>query len=200
MRKIGTIVRLQVQLDSIKTDMKPYEQYTPVPNLKSVPKLRLDDAGVHGIATDGQVLPDVHNREHPHSKYRGNNGISIGFTSHYNAMRTRFGCHLTNGIAGESILVDTTEMLALESIEHGVVIIGNGREVHIGPWLVAHPCAPFSRFCLQFPEQAKPDKRITEALQFLDDGMRGFVAVYPEEFGTAEICLGDVVYTLDEPE
>lgn len=197
MRKLGEVVRLQVQLESIKTGSKPNERYTPEPHLMAVPILRFGADGVQGIAATGAVLPDVHNRTHPHSKYRGNNGISIGFTSHYQAMRDRFGEHLTDGIAGEGILVECSDVLPLDAIENGVVIVGDDGEITIGPWEVAHPCAPFAKFCLQYPEGAKPDRRITEALQFLEGGMRGYLAVYPEDTEVVEIRLGDVVYALN---
>lgn len=197
MRRLGEIVRLQVQVDSIKSGTKPNERYTPQPNLTAVELLQLDSDGVHGIAADGSVLPDVHNRTHPNSKFRGDNGVSILFTSHYQAIRDRFGHHMTDGIAGEAILVDCDERIPLEEIARGVVIVGDEREITIGPWDVAHPCAPFSKYCLQFPEGARPDRRITETLQFLEHGMRGFVAVYPEAAEAAEIHLGDVVYALD---
>lgn len=197
MRKLGVIVRLQVQLDSIKTGKKPSERYTPEPNLTAVPALRLNSDGVYGVAEDGSMLPDVHNRTHPHSKFRGDNGVSILFTGHYDAIRDRFGDHMTDGIAGESMLVQCTNMIPLEAIERGIVVVGDGREITIGPWEVAHPCAPFSKFCLQFPEDARPDRRITETLQFLENGMRGFVAVYPDDADPVEIRLGDVVYVAD---
>lgn len=197
MKCIGEIIRLQVQVESIKSGKKPHERYTPEQHLKSVEFMRLNADGVQGVTSDSSILPDVHNRSHPRSKYRGNNGISIGFTSHYNAIRERFGDHMTDGIAAEAILVDCDEMIPLEVIERGIVIVGDDREITIGPWEVAHPCAPFSKYCLQFPEDAKPDKRITETLQFLEDGMRGFLAVYPESADPVEIHLGDTVYVLD---
>lgn len=196
MRELGRIVRLQVQVDSIKSGTKPHERYTPDPNLVSVPMLRLNADGVTGVA-DGAELPDVHNRNHPHSKFRGDNGISVGFTSHYQAMRARFGDHLTDGIAGETMLVEFNENVPLRAIELGLVILGEDRRIEIGPWDIAHPCAPFSKFCLQFPEGAKPDKRIKDTLQFLENGTRGFVASYSTDLPDAEIRIGDVVYALD---
>jgi hypothetical protein len=50
----------------------------------------------------------------------------------------------------------------------------------------------FSRFALRFPEEARPDATVTEALRFLSDGMRGYYARYhgPE----ARITAGDLVY------
>lgn len=197
MRRLGEIIRLQVQVESIKTGKKPHERYTPEEHLRPVEALHLNADGVQGVASDGSILPDVHNRSHPRSKYRGNNGISLCFTGHYGAMREQFGGHMTDGIAAEAILVAYDEMVPLAEIERGVVITGDDREIRIGPWEVAHPCAPFAKYCLQFPENAKPDKRITETLRFLEDGMRGFLAVYPETTEPAEIRLGDVVYALD---
>lgn len=197
MRKLGTIVRLQVQVESVKSGAKPHERYTPEPHLKTVDALRLNADGVEGIASDGSTLPDVHNRSHPRSKWRGNNGISLGFTGHYNAMHDRFGDHMTDGIAAESMLVDFPGLLPLEAIQQGIRIVGDGRDITIGPWEVAHPCAPFSKYCLQFPEDAKPDRRITETLQFLEDGMRGFLAIWPETADPVEIRLGDEVWTMN---
>lgn len=196
MQLLGTVVRLQVQLDSIKTGTRPLQTYTPYENLTSVPMLRLTADGVEGVSTAGETLPDVHNRTHPHSKFRGDNGISIGFTGHYAAMRERYEEHLTDGIAGENILVDFAGIVSLDDIAAGVVIEGDDRRIEIGPWDIAHPCAPFSKFCLGRPGDSKPDRAVTETLQFLENGMRGFVAVYPEDDGTAEIRVGDRVWAI----
>jgi hypothetical protein len=194
MERLGTIVRLQVQLDSIKTQGAVHEQYTPYPNLTSVPVLHLTADGVQGETAAGEMLPDVHHRTHPHSKFRGDNGVSIMFTGHYAALRERFGAHLCDGIAGESILIERDGIVPLEMVAGGVVIVGPDREIPIAPWDVAHPCSPFSKFCLDIPAESTPDRRVTETLQFLEHGMRGFTAVYAADLGTAEIHIGDVVY------
>ncbi len=197
MRELGRIVRLQVQRDSIKTGTRPLQTYTPSPNLTPVQALRLDADGVAGVDEGGNVVPDVHNARHPQSKFSGDNGISIGFTSHYEAMRNRFGDHLSDGIAGDNILVVNDELVPLDMIANGIVIVGEDREVRIGPWDLLHPCAPFSKYCLQIPGDTKPDRRVTETLQFLEHGMRGFKAIYASGLPVAEIRLGDVVYALD---
>ena len=137
--------------------------------------------GFAGVDEGGNAVPDVHNATHPHSKFRGDNGLSIGFTSHYAAMRARFGDHLVDGIAGENILVAHDEIVSLGHIASGIVIVRENRELRIGPWVVAHPCAPFSKFCLQVPGDTKPDRRVTETLQFLEHGMRGFTATYASD-------------------
>lgn len=197
MRKLGEIIRLQVQRDSIKSGTKPYQTYSPTPNLLSVHTLRLDGDGVEGIEHSGEALPDIHNATHPQSKFKGDNGLSLGFTGHYAKMRDRFGDHLSNGAAGENIIVEFDDQVSLEMIEKGVVIVGDQREVQVGPWVILNPCSPFTKFCLQVPGETKPDRTVTEALQFLKNGMRGFSAVYTEEASLVEIRVGDAVYAVD---
>lgn len=197
MRELGKIVRLQVQEDSVKTGTKPYQTYSPTPNLKSVHMLRMNADGVEGIDDGGETLPDVHNATHPNSKFSGDNGISIGFTGHYKEMRDRFGEHLSNGAAGENITVECDDHISLETIENGIVIVGDQGEVRISPWVILNPCSPFTKFCLQIPGETKPDRNVTDSLKFLQNGMRGFSAIYTGEVSPAEIRLGDTVYALD---
>ncbi len=64
--------------------------------------------------------------------------------------------------------------------------------MHLEAIIVAEPCAPFARWALQLPDDAKPDRRVTEALQFLGNGTRGFYCRYsgrPER-----IALGASVF------
>ena len=197
MQELGRIVRLQVQRDSIKNGVKPFEVYTPVPNLVSVRSLHLTADGVEGIDESGTRLPDVHNATHPASKFRGDNGVSIGFTGHYTSMRDRFGDHMTDGIAGENITVAFNKNVSLEMIENGIVIVGAQGEIRIAPWVILTPCNPFAKFCLKLPAETKPDRTVTEALQFLMNGMRGFSAVYDADMPQANIRIDDVVYALD---
>src|SRR5207253_1296007 len=79
----------------------------PAP-LLSVPALDLGESGVSAWNAQGERILDVHHKDHPASRnVRGSNGISIGFTAHYDALRARFGTHLEDGLAGENILVQT---------------------------------------------------------------------------------------------
>lgn len=196
MRKLGEVTLLQVQVDSIKTGVKPNQRYTPEPHLTAVPVLRINNNGVEGVTEAGDILPDVHNSTHPSSKFTGNNGISLGFTSHYDVMRERFGDHMVDGIAGEGIVVGNDTRIPLEALAGGIVIKGDDREIVLNGWAILNPCAPFTRFCLHVAEGQKPDRTFTEALKFLGEGLRGFQTVYPDDAGTAEIRLGDEVYAL----
>jgi hypothetical protein len=184
---IGTVVRLQVQESSLKVGDKP-RRYDPAP-IRSVPAISLDPTGVIGLAENGETLLDVHNHDHPSSKNRGGeNGISLGFTAHYLAMRQRFGQHLADGIAGENILIEADRQFPLEALAAGVVVEGTGgRRLELRPIIVAAPCVEFSRYALRFPDGARPDAAVTEALRFLDAGMRGFYATYTGEPAVVEI-------------
>jgi hypothetical protein len=186
-RLIGTIVRLQIQESSLKVGDKP-RRYDPAP-LRSVPAISLGPAGVVGLAENGETIVDVHHREHPSSKNRGGeNGISLGFTAHYLAMRRRFGQHLVDGIAGENILIEADSPFSVEDLAAGVVVEGSGgRPLQLRPVIVAAPCVEFSRYALKFPDGARPDATVTEALRFLDAGMRGFYATYTGEPAVVEI-------------
>jgi hypothetical protein len=186
-RLIGTIVRLQIQESSLKVGDKP-RRYDPAP-LRSVPAISLGPAGVVGLAENGETIVDVHHREHPSSKNRGGeNGISLGFTAHYLAMRRRFGQHLVDGIAGENILIEADSPFSVEDLAAGVVVEGSGgRPLQLRPVIVAAPCVEFSRYALKFPDGARPDATVTEALRFLDAGMRGFYTTYTGEPAVVEI-------------
>ena len=187
MRLIGTIVRLQIQESSLKVGSKP-RRYDPAP-IRSVPALSVSAAGVLGLAENGETIVDVHHHDHPASKNRGGeNGISLGFTGHYLAMRQRFGQHLADGIAGENILIEADRQFVVDELAAGVVVEGNGgRRLELRPVIVAAPCVEFSRYALRFPDDARPDATVTEALRFLDAGTRGFYATYQGEPAVVEI-------------
>jgi hypothetical protein len=186
-RLIGAIVRLQVQESSLKVGDKP-RRYDPAP-IRSVPALRVSAAGVVGLAESGESILDVHHHDHPASKNRGGeNGISLGFTGHYGEMRQRFGQHLADGIAGENILIEADRKFVVDELAAGVVVEGNdGRWLELRPVIVAAPCVEFSRYALKFPEDARPDATVTEALRFLDAGTRGFYATYKGEPAVIEV-------------
>ena len=187
MRLIGTIVRLQIQESSLKVGDKP-RCYDPAP-IRSVPAIGLSAAGVVGLVENGESIVDVHHHDHPASKNRrGENGISLGFTGHYREMRQRFGQHLADGIAGENILIEADRQFREEELAGGVVVEGTAeRQLELRPVIVAAPCVEFSRYALQFPDDARPDATVTEALRFLDAGMRGFYATYSGEPDVVEV-------------
>ena len=193
---LGPIVRLQVQTSSLKIG-EGNQQRFDLGALRSVEEIEVDDGGVWGIAADGPRIADVHHRDHPRSKIRGTlNGISAGFTRHYAEMRNRFGDHMTNGVAAESILIDYDQIVDLSALEQGIVVqTQTGAMVHLVEFAIAEPCAPFSRWSLRYPEGKRPDRTVTETLQFLSNGLRGYYCRYIGP--PARIRLGDQAFFAD---
>ena len=194
MELLGPIVRLQVQASSLKVGEPPRRRYDIGP-LQAVASLTLEPGGVVGWTVGGERVDDVHHRNHPTSKHRDtdHNGGSVGFSSHYAAMRERFGDHLADGLAAENILVQTDLMLGEDDFAGGLLIeTRDGVRVRLDDPLVATPCVEFTRFAMRFPGDARPDRTVSEALAFLDDGMRGYYVAYAGP--PVRLRLGDRVW------
>lgn len=176
MREIGIVKQVQVQRGSLKVGEKPNQRYDPAA-LLVVDSLEVSGEGVVGLLMDGGRLIDVHHAAHPNSKNQTRNGISVGFTGHYAAMRQRFGAHMADGIAGENILIESAHPWRLAELGTRLVFESAAGQVHLDEVLVALPCTPFSQFALQAPASGDPLKA---ALQFLNEGTRGFYATAPQ--------------------
>jgi hypothetical protein len=191
MRTIGTVTRLQIQRGSLKRGEKPTRVYDPTP-LVAVPALSVSPDGALGASpSDPDTwIVDVHHRAHPQTKNEdGLHGISLGFTSHYRAMRERFGDKLSVGCAGENIIANVEQRLTYEELAGGVAILApDGTErVRLKVLQVAHPCRPFTGWALG--KMVEPEE-LKKHLQFLDNGMRGF---YCQGEGTGTVSIGDSI-------
>ena len=191
MRTIGTVTRLQIQRGSLKRGEKPTRVYDPTP-LVAVPALSVSPDGALGASpSDPDTwIVDVHHRAHPQTKNEdGLHGISLGFTSHYRAMREHFGDKLSVGCAGENIIANVEQRLTYEELAGGVAILApDGTErVRLKVLQVAHPCRPFTGWALG--KMVEPDE-LKKHLQFLDNGMRGF---YCQGEGTGTVSIGDSI-------
>ncbi len=188
---IGTIIQLQVQQSSLKIEGESGRHYDPAP-IQVVASLDLDPGGVVGRDERGTPVLDVHHRDHPMSKNRNVNGISIGFVTHYELMRQRVGEHLLNGLAGENILIETDQSYALADLpEHLVIETTCGEQIELVEVQVAEPCVEFTKFALQYDPASKPDATVAETVDFLRRGMRGYYATYLG--APASIQPGDVL-------
>jgi hypothetical protein len=138
-------------------------------------------------AADEAVL-DVHHADHPDTRnVRLRNGLSLLPRAHYDALRARYGPHLADGTAGESLLVETTGPwteadlageLHLETDDGGTLALSGLR--------AAPPCVEFSRFCLRLP-LGPVGPAVEQALVDLDGGARGF---YARTAGTGRVRAG----------
>src|SRR6266550_964933 len=173
MRTIGTVTRLQVQRGSLKSGEKPTRTYDPTP-LLAVPVLYVSPDGALGGSPGGMWVVDVHHRSHPVTKNEdGLHGISLGFTSHYDAMREHFGDRIEVGCAGENVIAATHGRFTYDDLAGSVAILApdGGERVRLQVLQVAHPCRPFTGWALG--QQVEPEE-LKKHLQFLDGGMRGF--------------------------
>ncbi len=193
MDPLGPIVRLQVQRASLKIGTPPHRRYDPAA-LLTVPAIEVSAAGAVGLTDRGERVTDVHHRAHPASKNRGENGISIGFSSHYDAMREALDRdRLAEGSAGENMLVASERRWDEKSLAGGLLIeTADGDQLRLDAVVVAVPCVEFARYALRFPDEARPDRTVTAALAFLNDGIRGYYATYAGP--PAVVRLGDRVY------
>lgn len=179
MEFLGEVVHLQVQRASLKVGARSRRWYDPTP-LQAVTTLELDQPGVHGITATGERLRDIHHADAHESRNRdGRNGLSLGFTSHYDAIRARFGPGLRRGDAGENVLVRSARVWSLAELQPGLVVVNAaGAELRLEHIVVAEPCVEFTRFALGLPPESVTDERVTGGLRFLGDGMRGYYATY----------------------
>jgi hypothetical protein len=194
MREIGRIKHVQLQRSSLKQGQRPQRYYDPAP-LLLVERLLLAHGGVSAVGANGEAIIDVHHADHPETKQvQGKNGISFGFTSHYRAMRDQYGAHLTDGCAGENILVESDQVWSLDQLGQSLVIQRAGEQIVVlASLLVAAPCVEFSHFAHLSPDPLTADQ-LRATLQFLDGGMRGFYARLADDQPAAEIHAGDRVF------
>lgn len=192
MRLLGSIVRLQYQRDHLKVPAGRFKRYDPS-NIIAVDELRFTPDGVEAGSIESPII-DVHHRSHERSRNRGDNGISIGFTGHYNVMRNRFGDRLTLGVAGENIIIDNPNRILEAELASGIAIETAAGSALIDGIIVAAPCVEFSRYALDYPQDERPDHTVTETIAFLNEGVRGYYAGVAQSF---TLHLGDRVFIRD---
>jgi hypothetical protein len=196
LQQLGLVLKLQVQRSGLKVpapaDAVHPRVYDPVALLE-VAELLLTPDGVVGLP---QRVIDVHHRQHPDSRNVDVNGVSVGFTSHYAAMRDRFGPQVTDGLAGENVLVTAEGRVDEARVAHGLGIrTRDGEMVRLTKVIAAEPCVEFTRYALQLATADKSNEQVTDGLRFLRVGTRGFYATYTG----AEVVVrtGDAVFALD---
>ena len=192
MQAIGTIALLQIQRSPLKTGDKPQRVYDPAPILH-VEQLAIGIDGAFGLAPGQGWIVDIHHRAHPDSRnLDGRQGISLGFSTHYGAMRERFGSRIALGCAGENIIVEATRQFVIDDLEAGIAIFApDGSErLRLAVFDVAHPCKPFTGWALGGTVESDVLK---SNLQFLEGGMRGFLLGAET---TGVVSVGDRVAVL----
>ena len=116
-----------------------------------------------------------HHRLNPKRKvWRANRLLSIGFTSHYAAVRDRFG-NGRLGCAAENVIVEHDRIVTVDDLAGGVQIRSADGDVVVDlePATVAKPCVPYTKYLLD--DYDADDETVAPHRDFLDGGMRGFV-------------------------
>lgn len=186
---LGSIIRLQIQTRPLKVGDGRFRRYEPAA-IVPVESLDITPDGV-AATIDGERVIDVHNTAHPLSRNRGGNAVSVCFSGHYAEMRERFGATIRDGIAGENVLIAFDGLIGEDDLDPGLAIETAGGLAHLEQIIVAAPCVEFSRYALAYPDGVRPDHSVAEALQFLNDGMRGYYASVP---APATLRVGDRVF------
>ena len=184
------IVRLQVQRDPLKVGKAPLRTYRPAA-IVPVDRLVAGPRGVHGVTADGAEIIDVHHQDHPRSRdRRGRAGVLFMGTGDYVALRARYGEHVTDGIAGETMLLDAPAGLARLGLPPVATVFTADGPLELRDVREAAPCVEFSRFCLRQEPSPVVDDAVRQTLVELDFGARGYRSVAA---GAATIRVGDVV-------
>lgn len=187
------IVRLQIQLRPLKDGRAPLREYRPEV-IQPVDRLLITPRGSVGEWVKGAVgrrAIDVHHQDHPQTRGRkGAGGVTVIGSGDYLRLRHRYGPHLVDGIAGESILVDAPDGLAGQAFPDRFRIRTHDGMINFRLGRIASPCVEFSRFCLGEQASAQASDAVRQALIDLDGGARGYRAA---AVGPGTISIGDQV-------
>lgn len=186
-RLLGKITLLQVQRTPIKM---PGGRYDPQP-LLAVDEALVGPDGVVG-SRDGSWLLDAHHAAHPARRGNAGRAVSLGFTGHYRLIEEHFG-EVPLGVGGENLIVECPDRIFLKDLLGEAVVRGSEGELTLTGARVAAPCLHFTSFLLGLDRVAERPE-VSDHLEFLGEGMRGFVM--GAEPGTTPrlVRLGDEVW------
>lgn len=195
---LGTVKLVQLQPNGLIVE-RPSGYFYDESRRVEVDQLMINSRGIEAVAPSGERVLDIHHLDHPDKEYDDDDLVCIGFSSHYDKMRERFGDHMVYGSAGENIIIefsdevwldDLGEKLAFENQDTGQVLI-------LEQIQVAAPCEEFSHFTAQKQEERLPANELKEILQFLSDGRRGFLLVLAKGQEDGSVRPGDKVYVVN---
>ena len=196
-KELGTIKLVQLQPKGliIEND-KGY--FYDVDRRLVVDQLIVNSNGIEAAKADGEKVLDIHHLDHPGKKYAEDDLICIGFTSHYDKMRERFGEHMVNGAAGENIIIDYPEEIWLDDLGNQIAIENQetGQLLILDLARVARPCDEFSHFAAQRQDERMAADELKDVLQFLNKGRRGFLLILKEGQNEGVVRVGDKVFAI----
>ena len=198
LHELGRVKLVQIQPSGLIIDT-PSGGFYDASRRVEVDRLFITPKGISATSPEGEQVLDIHHIDHPDKAYDNDDLVSIGFTSHYEAMRTRFGEHMVDGAGGENIIIEYDEEVWLEDLGQ-LMAIENSESGHKTLFDVmdfAAPCEEFSHFAANSQEARLPADQLKATLQFLGNGRRGFLLVMRDGQETAIVRTGDRVFTLE---
>jgi len=194
-REIGAVKLVQLQPSGLIIET-PSGYFYDASRRVEVDQLLITTKGIEATTPGGEHVLDIHHLDHPDKEYDDDDLVCIGFTSHYNAMRARFGDHMGDGIAGENIIIDFDQELWPEDLGQRIAIenVETGQLALLDMVSFAAPCQEFSHFAAQSQDENLPADELKSILQFLGDGRRGFLLVLSENQGEVTVKPGDKVF------
>ena len=196
-RELGKVKLVQVQPDGLIIET-PSGYFYDASRLVEVDRLCITSLGIEATTPEGEHVLDIHHIDHPNKAYDNDDLVCIGFTSHYQEMRVRFGEHMVDGIAGENITIEYEREVWLEDLGQQIAIenADTGRMARLDVLNFAAPCAEFSHFAARSQNKQLPPPKLKDTLQFLGNGRRGFLLVLSEVQGPATVRSGDKVFVV----
>lgn len=195
-RELGKVKLVQVQPSGMVIDT-PSGKFFDVSRRVEVDSLIITALGIEADTAAGEHVLDIHHINHPDKAYK-DDLVSIGFTSHYAAMRQRFGEHMQDGAAGENIIIAYDGEVWLDDLgqQVGIENTQTGQQTLLDILRIATPCNEFSHFAASSQHARLPAMELKSTLQFLNNGRRGFLLALAEGQETATIQAGDRVFAI----
>ncbi len=196
-REIGAVKLVQLQPTGLIIET-PSGYFYDASRRVEVDQLLITSKGIEATTPRGEHVLDIHHLDHPDKEYDDDDLVCIGFTSHYNAMRARFGDHMVDGIAGENIIIDFDQEVWPEDLGQRIAIENaeTGQLALLDMESFAAPCHEFSHFAAQSQDKKLPADELKSILQFLGNGRRGFLLVLSENQGEVTVKPGDKVFVV----
>ena len=198
LRELGCVKLVQVQPSGLIIETPSGYFYDATRRLE-VDRLLITSLGIEATTPQGEHVLDIHHISHPDKAYDNDDLVCVGFTAHYEAMRSHFGEHMVDGIAGENIIIEYEEEVWPDDLDQRLVIENQdtGHRAMLDLVSFASPCREFSHFATQSQHKDLPVDKLKETLQFLGNGRRGFLLVLGEGQETAQVRRGDKVFVVD---
>ena len=197
LRELGQVKLTQLQPSGLIIDT-PDGDFYDVSRRVEVEKLIITPLGIEATTPDGEQVLDIHHINHPDKAYDDDDLVCIGFTSHYEAMRARFGKHMVDGSAGENIVIAYDREIWPQDLGKGIAIENSetGQLAVLDLVRFAAPCQEFSHFSAQSQDKQLPADELKSILQFLGNGRRGYLVLLPKDQDRIVVRPGDNVFVV----